>query len=566
MKRLLVLVIMIVSILLLQAAAVSAQTFDFDWSIDGWSPTGLGAMPRNHTNVAGSGVDIQISVSGDTNNFISNTPNVNDDSGNLADDSLNLAVNYDDKSDNVIITFTFSSAVHILDGITIKDIDRSTDPPSSYQDSVRVLGKSGPTLIYPSDITFEGPTNLVLGGDGHDIQSVTGNGLNSGDPRGQATVYFSSDYNGDPIDTLTIKYKGGNGGGSSNPGQQSIWIGDIRGLSIPTYDISGNITGATSVTVDLTGDSTDQTTTDGSGNYSFTGLANGSYSVTPSKSGYLFSPPSHSYSDLNSDQTNRDFTASPQQHIIIENQLDPVGSAENFEFNPSYGSNFLLSNGETHDSGPLTPGVYSVSEVNIPAGWNLANVICSDGSDPGAIDLSQDETCTCTFYNESTSISHYIDNTEEYLYTGAVKADLNVTALTTPGTVTISVHPDEYYPGTDNTNSVKRWFDIDGGSASGTFTLTLRYMDSELNGLLESENFCLWRNSSGWQSYTGTFNAANNSIKVEGVTGFSDWIIGNNPIQPPVPEIITIILLGLGLLSLGGFIWFRKKNHSLAVS
>jgi hypothetical protein len=40
-----------------------------------------------------------------------------------------------------------------------------------------------------------------------------------------------------------------------------------------------------------------------------------------------------------------------------------------------------------------------VSEVNIPDGWKLTGVTCSDGSQPDAIDLSAGETVTCTFNN-----------------------------------------------------------------------------------------------------------------------------------------------------------------------
>ena len=44
----------------------------------------------------------------------------------------------------------------------------------------------------------------------------------------------------------------------------------------------------------LSGASTATVTADSSGNYSFSGLANGAYTVTPSQSGYTFSPPSQS--------------------------------------------------------------------------------------------------------------------------------------------------------------------------------------------------------------------------------------------------------------------------------
>ncbi|MGP8153547.1 MAG: carboxypeptidase-like regulatory domain-containing protein [Smithella sp.] len=59
-----------------------------------------------------------------------------------------------------------------------------------------------------------------------------------------------------------------------------------------TYTISGTVTGAsTSVTINLTGAATTSTTTNATtGAYSLTGMADGTYTVTPSLSGYTFSP------------------------------------------------------------------------------------------------------------------------------------------------------------------------------------------------------------------------------------------------------------------------------------
>jgi hypothetical protein len=60
-----------------------------------------------------------------------------------------------------------------------------------------------------------------------------------------------------------------------------------------TYAISGGLTPASvavGATVTLGGTSSATTTADGNGDYSFGGLANGSYTVTPTKSGVSFSP------------------------------------------------------------------------------------------------------------------------------------------------------------------------------------------------------------------------------------------------------------------------------------
>ena len=95
------------------------------------------------------------------------------------------------------------------------------------------------------------------------------------------------------------------------------------------------------------------------------------------------------------------FTNVQRGHILVDKVTDPSGDSTSFEFDPSYSStNFFLTDGATpDDSGTLTPGTYSVAEVNIPAGWDLTGTTCSDGSPVSAIDLSAGETVTCTFTN-----------------------------------------------------------------------------------------------------------------------------------------------------------------------
>jgi len=61
-----------------------------------------------------------------------------------------------------------------------------------------------------------------------------------------------------------------------------------------TYSISGTISGAggSGATINLTGYSTATVTADAAGNYIFTGLGIGSYTVIPSKAGFTFTPTS----------------------------------------------------------------------------------------------------------------------------------------------------------------------------------------------------------------------------------------------------------------------------------
>jgi hypothetical protein len=78
-----------------------------------------------------------------------------------------------------------------------------------------------------------------------------------------------------------------------------------------TWGISGTITPSSAgsgATVTLSGAASATTTADSSGNFSFTGLANGSYTVTPSRSGYAFTPASQSITVSGANQTGIAFT------------------------------------------------------------------------------------------------------------------------------------------------------------------------------------------------------------------------------------------------------------------
>ena len=72
------------------------------------------------------------------------------------------------------------------------------------------------------------------------------------------------------------------------------------------------------------------------------------------------------------------FTNTQLGHIIVDKVTNPAGDAQMFDFNASWIPDvvgipdFQLADGTTpYDSGALTPGTYSVAEVNIPTGWDF---------------------------------------------------------------------------------------------------------------------------------------------------------------------------------------------------
>lgn len=78
-----------------------------------------------------------------------------------------------------------------------------------------------------------------------------------------------------------------------------------------TYYISGAVSGATleGVTINLTGNASASATTDASGNFSFEGGENGTFTLTPVKAGYTFNPVSSVVVVSGASVTNINFVA-----------------------------------------------------------------------------------------------------------------------------------------------------------------------------------------------------------------------------------------------------------------
>ncbi|MEO8382955.1 MAG: pre-peptidase C-terminal domain-containing protein, partial [Acidobacteriota bacterium] len=91
-----------------------------------------------------------------------------------------------------------------------------------------------------------------------------------------------------------------------NNAKEEIWTAKITTSSTPTYSISGSA-GTPGATITAGSGSA---TSDGSNNYAISGLAAGSYTVTPTKSGCTFSPASSAVTITSANVTGINFTAS----------------------------------------------------------------------------------------------------------------------------------------------------------------------------------------------------------------------------------------------------------------
>jgi len=117
---------------------------------------------------------------------------------------------------------------------------------------------------------------------------------------------------------------------------------DFIATALPTFSISGTVTsggtGFAGVTMTLTGSGVGTTTTDISGNYTLSGIVNGSYTVTPAKSGYTFAPSSSPQTVNSANIAGVDFTATFVQKVL--SVACPVSGTtdvniQNFAFSPA---------------------------------------------------------------------------------------------------------------------------------------------------------------------------------------------------------------------------------------
>lgn len=117
-------------------------------------------------------------------------------------------------------------------------------------------------------------------------------------------------------------------GATFTPTSQSVTVNgaNVSGVNFsvvvqPTWSISGTITplpAGTGVTVTLSGSGSAATQTDSSGNYTFSGLLNGSYTVTPTKTGVTFTPTSLPITINSNNVTGANFTAAAVAALAID--------------------------------------------------------------------------------------------------------------------------------------------------------------------------------------------------------------------------------------------------------
>jgi hypothetical protein len=124
----------------------------------------------------------------------------------------------------------------------------------------------------------------------------------------------------------------------------NLSIVEVRPPSLATLGISGTISPSSSgsgTTLTLSGTASGTTTADTNGNYSFTGLGPGSYTITPSKTAVVFSPTSQPVNLSTTSATGINFTAVTLTSIAVTpaNPAIAAGGTQQFTATGTYSDN-----------------------------------------------------------------------------------------------------------------------------------------------------------------------------------------------------------------------------------
>ena len=161
-----------------------------------------------------------------------------------------------------------------------------------------------------------------------------------------------------------------------------------------THSISGTIsptTGGSGATVTLSGAANATTIADGAGNYNFTGLANGNYAVTPSRTGYTFSPTTQTVTVNGANVTGLNFAATAVQTFSISGTISPAagGSGAAVTLTGAAGANTTANSSGNYTFSGLANGAYTVTPSN--AGYSFTPVnqsVTINGTNVSAVNFT----------------------------------------------------------------------------------------------------------------------------------------------------------------------------------
>jgi hypothetical protein len=224
-----------------------------------------------------------------------------------------------------------------------------------------------------------------------------------------------------------------------SPSSQAVTISGAHNLAVDFssiilgYPVSGTVAGAPGITITLSGATTQTTTTDASGNYSFLTVPNGTYTITPANPGFSIAPVSQSITVANAALTGINFTATQLFFSISGTVTGGAGTTVGLT-GPSTLTTTADSSGNYSFTG-LSIGTYTVTPSIGPGivfTPGTANVVLN-GANATGVNFAIPPGCPCDTIWPSSPLPALIDSGDTNAVEVGVKfradADAYITGL-----------------------------------------------------------------------------------------------------------------------------------------
>ena len=275
-------------------------------------------------------------------------------------------------------TNTYNSTNYYVDVVFV--------PSGSYGISGTISGSGG----VDATVTLTGPANATT------TASATGTYTFANLPNGSYTVTPS------------------NSSFSFSPTSQSVTVSgasmsgvNFTSTAIPTYSVSGTISGAggSGATVTLTGTSgSTSVSANSSGSYTFNGVVSGNYTVTPtSSSGYGFSPTSQNISVGSTNVTGVNFSTTAQTYTLQGTISGAGGNGATVTLTGTSGAVTTANSSGGYTFTGLVNGPYTVTPSLTGYNYTPASqpVTVNNGNVTG-VNFSSLQTCPCSLWSSAT--------------------------------------------------------------------------------------------------------------------------------------------------------------------
>lgn len=227
----------------------------------------------------------------------------------------------------------------------------------------------------------------------------------------------------------------------------NYWVDLVFTQSATTQGVAGTITGGAGAAVSLSGSTTVTTTASSSGAYTFSGVANGTYTVTPSKAGFAFTPLNRLVTVSGANITGVNFTAAAADSIW-PSSASPLVADEADSSSVTLGLNFYSDvagtvTGVRFYKSAANTGTH-VGSLWTASGTQLATVTFTDETASGWQEASFSSPVTIA-PNTTYVISYLAPNgwyadDQNYSWAGVSAAPLHVSG-SSPGVYSYGASP-----------------------------------------------------------------------------------------------------------------------------